>query len=137
MTGRPCVQAASAVIAAASILFSTPTPYALRQSAGLTGGTQVSRAYDAIMDARFRDVPALLAATCPPAPAEVCQLLAVISTWWQIQLDPHDRDQDDAFQTSADLVIAALDRQKAHGHTRAGEGVYHSHTMGVMASVML
>jgi tetratricopeptide (TPR) repeat protein len=133
MTGRPCVQAASAVIAAASILFSTPTPYALRQSAGLTGGTQVSRAYDAIMDARFRDVPALLAATCPAAPAEVCQLLAVISTWWQIQLDPPDRDQDDAFQKSADLVIAAMERWTAREPMRAEAWFYLGGAVGARA----
>ena len=56
------------------------------------------RVYDAIFDARFADVPALLAQTCPPAPREACQLLDAVALWWQIQLDPYNRSRDAAFR---------------------------------------
>ena len=95
----------------------------------LTAAPQLARVYDAIFDARFDDVPALLATVCPirereplpgvgrvtpgnapaghdagrgkpirpagaaasresRAPEEVCQLLDLVSLWWQVQLDP-------------------------------------------------
>ena len=103
------------------------------QGAGLTGGGQVSRAYDAIMDARFREVPALLADTCPPAPLEVCQLLRVVSTWWQIQLDPHSRSQDDAFQKNADFVIASMEAWTAREPMRAEAWFYLGGAIGARA----
>ena len=103
------------------------------QGAGLTGGSLVSGAYDAIMDARFREVPALLADTCPPAPLEACQLLAVVSTWWQIQLDPHNRSQDDAFQKNADLAIAAMETWTAREPMRAETWFYLGGAVGARA----
>ena len=80
------------------------------QKTSLTGGIQVARTYDAVMDARFSAVPALLADTCPPAPREVCQLLGVVSSWWQIQLDPHDRRQDATFEKDVQAAIDAMER---------------------------
>src|SRR5215470_2407826 len=75
----------------------------------LTGGTQIRRVYDAIFDARFDEVPQLLARTCPPAPAEACQLLDAVSMWWQIQLDPASVARDQQFQSKVDGAIAAAD----------------------------
>ena len=70
------------------------------QSTSLTGGVQVARTYDAIMDADFSAVPKLLPDTCPPAPPEVCQLLAVISSLLQLvqsrmMLTPAEPNNDD------------------------------------------
>ena len=42
---------------------------AAHQARGLTGAAEVARAYDAIFDARFADVPSLLAADVPAGPA--------------------------------------------------------------------
>src|SRR5690606_2765110 len=57
---------------------------------GLTAAAEVRRAYDAVFDARFDEVPGLLERTCPPAPDEACRLVETLALWWQIQLDPND-----------------------------------------------
>lgn len=118
---------------AASFVLSAPATQAVKQGAGLTGGSQVSRAYDAILDARFHEVPAFLADTCPPAPPEVCQLLALVSAWWQIQIDPHDRSQDDAFRKDADLVIAAMEAWTVREPARAEAWFYLGGAVGARA----
>jgi tetratricopeptide (TPR) repeat protein len=74
---------------------------------GLTAAPAVARVYDAILDSRFELVPALLKETCGPAPREACQLLAAVSTWWRIQLDPLNRSRDAAFQSAIDTAIAS------------------------------
>jgi tetratricopeptide (TPR) repeat protein len=90
------------------------------QTTGLTGGPRLARVYDAIFDARFDEIPVLLSQTCAPpgtevsadarvAKAEVCQLLAVVSLWWQIQLDPKNRVHDEEFRAKSDAVIAAIE----------------------------
>ena len=89
--------AAAIVLLAAALSMTGAAHRPPAQRTPLTGGIQVARTYDAVMDARFSAVPALLADTCPPAPREVCQLLGVVSSWWQIQVDPHDRSQDAIF----------------------------------------
>jgi tetratricopeptide (TPR) repeat protein len=85
------------------------------QTTGLTAGPLLVRVYDAIFDARFDQVAALLTQTCgpagakPAAPPEACQLLEVVSLWWQIQLDPKNRVHDDQFRSKSDAVIAAIE----------------------------
>ncbi len=93
------------------------------QSTGLTAGPQLARVYDAIFDARFDQVPALLTQACGPlgadssaearsakaAPPETCQLLEVVSLLWQIQLDPKNRAHDEEFRTKSDAAIAVLE----------------------------
>ena len=44
-------------------------PLAAAQTRGLSAAPLVARAYDAILDARFDDVPQVLAAACGPATA--------------------------------------------------------------------
>lgn len=92
------------VIAAIVAVAATPLS---AQRRGLTAAPQLARAYDAILDARFDDVPELLARTCPPAPSEACRLLEVMALWWRIQLDPLDTSRDALFQARADETIAA------------------------------
>ena len=110
-----------AAVAAAWLLITAPVD---AQTSGLTDGPELARVYDAIFDARFDQVPALLDQTCGPsgadlpsvvrgakatAPVEACQLLDVVSLWWQIQLDPKDRVHDEQFRTRVDSVIAAIE----------------------------
>jgi len=109
-----------AAVAAAWLLITAPVN---AQTSGLTDGPELARVYDAIFDARFDEVPALLDQTCEPsadlpaavrgakatAPAEACQLLDVVSLWWQIQLDPKNRVHDEQFRTRVDSVIAAIE----------------------------
>jgi len=74
---------------------------------GLTGVPALARAYEAILDARFETVPALLDHACGPAPPEACQLLEATSAWWRIQLDPFNRTRDAVFQLKVEAAIAA------------------------------
>jgi tetratricopeptide (TPR) repeat protein len=75
--------------------------------AGFTAVAELARAYDAVYDARFDEVPNLLRQTCPPAPLEACQLLEALNIWWQIQMDPLDTSRDAAFTKLIDAVIPA------------------------------
>jgi hypothetical protein len=74
--------------------------------AALTEASRLAAVYDAILDARFNRVDALLDQTCPPAPVEACVLLAVVSLWWQIQLAPESRVLDERFTDRALAAIA-------------------------------
>ncbi len=95
-----------------------------QERTGLTGGPQVARVYDAILDAQFGEVPQLRARTCPPAPPAVCALLDVVSLWWQIQLDPLNLSRDQRFQSSVDASIAAMERWTADEPRRAEAWFY-------------
>jgi tetratricopeptide (TPR) repeat protein len=74
---------------------------------GLTGVDELARVYDAILDARFEKVPAMLPEACGPAPREACQLLDAVSVWWRIQLDPLSTTHDAAFESKVEAAIAA------------------------------
>jgi len=137
-------QAALAATVAAAMTISVSSPHLAAQGSGfppvaqsakvsVTGGAQVARAYDAIMDAQFAEMPSRLSETCPPAPKEVCQLLAVVTTWWRIQLDPHNRSRDEAFQTQADLAIDAMEQWTKRAPTRAEAWFYLGGAVGARA----
>jgi hypothetical protein len=79
------------------------------QTGGLTGAPQIARTYAAIFDARFEQVPRLLGQTCPPAAPEVCTLLDVVSSWWEIQIDPANRSRDSRFVERADAAVDAME----------------------------
>ena len=100
---------------------------------GLTGGAQLQRAYDAIFDARFDDVPALLQRTCPPAPAEACQVLEAVAVWWQIQLDPASPARDPQFQSKVDAAIAATEAWTKREPQRAEAWFYVGGAYGARA----
>ena len=91
---------------------------------GLTATPELIRAYDAILDARFADLPSLLARTCGPAPKEACQLLEAISLWWQIQLDPFNKSRDEVFQSRVEAAIAAAEAWTAREPRRAEAWFY-------------
>jgi len=99
----------------------------------LTGGAQIRRVYDAIFDARFDEVPQLLARTCPPAPAEACQLLDAVSVWWQIQLDPASVARDAQFQTRIDAAIASAEAWTTRDPERAEAWFYLGGAYGARA----
>jgi hypothetical protein len=99
----------------------------------LTGGAQIRRVYDAIFDARFDEVPQLLARTCPPAPAEACQLLDAVSVWWQIQLDPASVARDAQFQTHIDAALASTEAWTTREPERAEAWFYLGGAYGARA----
>jgi hypothetical protein len=82
----------------------------VRPRTGLTAVSSLAAAYNAVYDARFDQVPALMAQTCTNpggAPIEACQLLDALAVWWQIQLDPYDRSKDARFLSQAEEAIAS------------------------------
>jgi len=92
------------LLAATAVTFAQPRQSDFSQ---LTAERQLTDVYQAIFDARFTEVPSLLARTCPPAPAEACQLLDAVNVWWQIQLDPGSVALDPQFQSKVDATIAS------------------------------
>jgi hypothetical protein len=76
-------------------------------SRGLTAAPVLAGVYDAILDARFDEVPALTTAACPPAPEEACAVLEAVAAWWQIQIDPFSTAHDALFQSRVDTAITA------------------------------
>jgi len=124
------------------VLTETTSP----QRRQLTASPQLSAGYDAIFDARFDDVPAMLAKTCeahpdgarvatrtPQAPPEACQLLEVVSIWWRIQLDPNNRSHDDEFRMRADAAIAAIEAWTTREPMRAEAWFYLGGAYGTRA----
>src|SRR5262245_27675889 len=77
--------------------------------AALTEPSRLAAVYDSFLDARFDRVEAQLKEACPPAPAEACATLGVLSLWWQIQLAPESRALDKGFTERAFATIAAND----------------------------
>jgi hypothetical protein len=100
---------------------------------GLTGESQLVRVYDAIFDARFDEVPALLMRTCPPAPAEACQVLDAVTVWWRIQLDPASPAGDSQFQSKVDRAIAASEAWTRREPQRAEAWFYLGGAYGARA----
>ena len=140
-----------AALAAVALLTTTRTD----AQTGLTGGPQLARVYDAIIDARFDQVAGLLPQTCAPlgvdlsavalsakaearsakaaAPPEACQLLEVVALWWQIQLDPGNPAHDERFRTRADAVIATIEAWTAREPKRAEAWFYLGGAYGARA----
>jgi hypothetical protein len=116
----------------AIVLFFANDPTGAQRS-GLTGAPQLARAYDAVFDARFEEVPALLRETCPPAPAEACQLMEVVSLWWRVQMDPHATDHDVRFARMADMTIESADTWAAREPLRAEAWFYLGGAYGARA----
>jgi hypothetical protein len=86
--------------------------------------------YDAIFDARFAEVPPLLAAACGPAPAEACRLLETVALLWRIQLDPGSRAHDASFQSRVDAAIAATETWTTREPRRAEAWFYRGGAYG-------
>jgi tetratricopeptide (TPR) repeat protein len=59
--------------------------------------------------------------------------LSVVATWWQIQLDPHNRSRDDAFQKQADNVISDIERWTRREPMRAEAWFYLGGSIGARA----
>ncbi len=100
---------------------------------GLTARATVAEAYDAILAGRFDDWPAVARATCPPAPAPVCQALELAARWWQIQVDPENRTHDAAFEARADAAVAVMEAWTAREPERAEAWFYRGATYGARA----
>jgi tetratricopeptide (TPR) repeat protein len=113
-------------LAASAAVAAPGAPGSARQPAatGLTAAPQLQRAYDAIFDARFERASEELDAACPPAPEDVCRVMEAVSLWWQIQLDPHDRSHDAAFEALVGRAIAGAEAWSRREPLRAEAWFY-------------
>jgi tetratricopeptide (TPR) repeat protein len=142
---RTCALSLALVVAMGSM-----APPGAAPRTGLTGAPALARAYDAVFDARFDQVPALLTSACGRdanstpragtragtqpalatpanpalAPPEACQVVALAALWWQIQLDPMNPAHDEDFRTTADAAIAAMRAWTAREPERAEAWFY-------------
>ena len=112
------------------------------QPRGLSAAPLVARAYDAILDARFDEVPELLAATCAPArpaarddkaPAEACRVLDALALWWEMRLDVHDRSRDQAFGEKVEAALTATEAWVTREPMRAEAWFYLGASYGARA----
>jgi tetratricopeptide (TPR) repeat protein len=100
---------------------------------GLTAGSKVRAAYDAILEGRFDEWPAIAGATCPPAPVQVCQALELAALWWQIQVDPANRSRDARFLEQADHAVRDMEAWTAKEPDRAEAWFYRGAAYGARA----
>lgn len=78
--------------------------------AALSEGPRLAAVYNSILNAQFDRADAQLKQACPPAPAEACQVLDVVSRWWQIQINPdtpEGRGRDQGFLDRAAAATKA------------------------------
>ena len=104
-----------------------------RSAQGLTAAGPLARVYDAIFDLRSDEMPALVAAACPPAPAEACQVLEAVAVWWRIRLDPLDTTRDALFESKAEAAIAATSAWTRREPNRAEAWFYAGAAYGARA----
>jgi hypothetical protein len=108
-----------------------PEPAAIR---GLSNAPTVVRAYDAILDADFADVPDLLQATCgDPTRQAVCAMLRALALWWEISLDPDSRQHDQQFAGLVQQAIDAADIWTTREPRRAEAWFYLGASYGARA----
>jgi tetratricopeptide (TPR) repeat protein len=133
---------ASLIILAVTVS-ALPRPGAA-QTSRITAAPALAAAYDAIFDARFDDLPALLTRACGgakallqsprgAAPRQACELLEVVSIWWRIQLDPNNRSRDEEFRARAYAAIAAIDAWTMREPMRAEAWFYLGGAYGARA----
>jgi len=100
---------------------------------GLTAAPRVRDAYDAILAGRFDEWPSIAGATCPPAPAEVCEALELAALWWQIQIDPSDQSRDSRFLEKANRAVSSMEAWTAREPERAEAWFYRGAAYGARA----
>jgi tetratricopeptide (TPR) repeat protein len=119
--GIACVMAAGAA---------TPVTGRAAPIRGLTAAPQVARAYDAVLNADFEQVPTLLAQTCGPAPRAACLAVRAMATWWDIQLDPHNTALDTRFSAEVEAAVHEAERWTRREPERAEAWFYQGVALG-------
>jgi hypothetical protein len=98
--------------------------------AALTEGPRLAAIYNSILNAQFDHAAGLLKQTCPPAPREACQALAVVSSWWQIQINPTNLSQDRRFVEQAAAATRAAEAWTVREPQRAEAWFYLAGSYG-------
>ena len=120
-----------------ALLLATAAPAA---GSGLTNVSALAAAYDAVLDAEFERVPALLTAACgsgwdapgpqpraagpAAAPPPACRVMDVVSRWWQMQGDPLDRSGDADFERRATAAVTETEAWTVADPARAEAWFY-------------
>lgn len=89
-----------------AVLFLIP---AAPGEAALTGSAKLATAYESILAAQFDRADSEIKQACPPAPAEACLVLGVVSQWWRIQIDPANLTRDQVLNDRAKASIKAAE----------------------------
>jgi hypothetical protein len=98
-------KSSSAVLACSLVALALAAP----GEAALTGSARLAAVYQSILSAQFDRADAELKQTCPPAPAEACQVLRVVAVWWQIQIDPANLSRDRLLKERAEASVTAAE----------------------------
>jgi len=91
------------LVAALFLILAAPS------EAALTGSAKLAAAYESILAAQFDRADAEIKQACPPAPAEACLVLGVVSQWWRIQIDPANLSRDQVLNDRAKASIRAAE----------------------------
>jgi hypothetical protein len=100
---------------------------------GITAADRVAAAYDRVLDLDVAGLPAALRDTCPPAPRVACLGLDALGVWWQIQLDPADRNLDAVFAQKAAAAVTEAERFTEAQPLRAEAWFYLGAALGARA----
>ena len=79
------------------------------QAAGLTAPEPLAKAYDLILDARFDEADQQLKQACGPTPQVGCDVLRVVSLYWQLLFDPENTARDQAILARVNAAIASAE----------------------------
>jgi tetratricopeptide (TPR) repeat protein len=97
---------------------------------GLTAAAQVARAYDAVLNADFDRVPALLSETCGAAPPVACLAIRALAPWWEIQLDPGRTALDARFSREVNAAVDEAEHWTRREPERAEAWLYLGVALG-------
>ena len=97
---------------------------------GLTAAPQLAHAYDAVLNADFERVPALLAETCGAAPRVACLGIRAMATWWDLQLDPRSRTLDTRFSREVNAAVREAEQWTEREPERAEAWFYLGVALG-------
>lgn len=76
-------------------------------AAALTAPEPLAKAYELILDARFDEARRQLKQACGPAPSTACEVIAAVSDYWQLLLDPERTSRDAALLAKINASIAS------------------------------
>ncbi len=91
---------------------------------GLTHPDALARALQFAYDADFDAADRELRRVCPTVPAAACETARTVALWWQLFLDPFNRNRDAAFMAQAGRAIALADAWAAREPQRAEAWFY-------------
>jgi hypothetical protein len=103
---------------AAALTFASAQSPPAEPIRGLSNSAALASTYDTILDADYAAVDSRLAEICAATPAW-CDVLRAVALWWQINLDPADRQHDARFSGAVERAIAASEAWTAREPRRA------------------